>query len=328
MLSRLADLVRLRAYSDLLVQPVGRVAMASLRDLTVGTLVNAYIDLARADGTTRATIDGQTFDLRLPFNARAGDTVALRVVEAAPQPRFMVELDAQAAPQAPSLSETARFITALLAESEKLPVAKLAAAGVPLLSGPPNDSREIARALQLALADSGMFYESHQAQWAADRRPLDALLREPQTRLQPLTVDGGNTATSAQTEPQLKELPVHRDALTMVRQQLQTLETQQVVWQGTLWPGQTIEWQVGGDPSAPAANDAEREWSSQLRLTLPRLGGIDATLLVSSRGVRINLRADSADGASMLEANRPALRAALKDAGIAALGIGVVHAGA
>ena len=327
MLSRLADLVRLRAYSDLLVQPVGRAAAVSLANLDVGARVIALVELARSDGSVRARIDGQPFDLKLPFNARAGESIALRVAAREPQLRFTLDAGADSAPRPASLSETARFITALLAESEKLPVTSMPAAGPPLLDGPPTNSRAIANVLRSALADSGMFYESHQAQWVAEERPLAALLREPQSRLRPLTAHAMPDTPAGET-PQLKELPAHRDALTVVRQQLETLETHQVVWQGTLWPGQTIEWQVGREPAPPNLPDEEHEWRSRLRLTLPRLGDIDATMVVSAHGVRVNLRANTQDSAAMLDENRQSLRDALADAGVPSLGIGVVHAGA
>jgi len=326
MLNRLADLVRLRAYADLLVQPVGRAAAITLADLEVGTHVSALVELARADGTVRAKIDGQPFELRLPFNARAGDTIELRVAARDPQLRFVLEPAADPAPPNTSLSETARFITALLAESDKLPVTSAAVAGPPLLEVPPQDSRVIAHALKNALSDSGMFYESHQAQWVADDRPLAALLREPQARLAPLGDD--MKPDVAANAPQLKELPVHRDALTVVRQQLETLETHQMVWQGTLWPGQTIEWQVGEDPAQQHKPPAEREWQSHLRLSMPTLGNIDATLTVSLRGVRVNLNTASADSAALLEDNRRSLREALDAAGVQPLGIAVNHVGA
>jgi hypothetical protein len=170
-----------------------------------------------------------------------------------------------------------------------------------------------------------MFYEAHQAQWVDETRPLAALLREPQAQLRPLA--GDETDTLSHDLPQLKELPVHRDALTMVRQQLETLETRQIIWQGTLWPGQTIEWQVG-EESAQAASGGEEEqaWRSRLKLSLPRLGGIDATLIVTTRGVRISVRAGDADSAAMLDDNRASLHSALAAAGVPPLAIGVAHA--
>lgn len=325
MLNRLADLVRLRAYADTLVQPVGRSGAVSLSNLEVGSHVTALIELARADGTVRAQIDGQAFELRLPMQARPGDTIAMQVTAREPQLRFMLEPGGEPSPQT-ALSETARFITALLTESDKLPPAKVATAGPPLLDTQTDDSKVIAVALKNALAESGMFYEAHLAQWVAEERPLTDLMREPQSRLSPLSADDKSLIT-AEDVPQLRELPVHRDALAVVRQQLQTLETQQMVWLGRLWPGQHIEWQVGEEPTPQGAAAEEREWQSTLRLTLPRLGEIDAAISLSSRGVRVNVRAVSERGAATLEANRQSLRERLLDAGITPLGIGVVHVG-
>jgi hypothetical protein len=325
MLNRLADLVRLRAYADTLVQPVGRSGAVSLSNLEVGSHVTALIELARADGTVRAQIDGQAFELRLPMQARPGDTIAMQVTAREPQLRFMLEPGGEPSPQT-ALSETARFITALLTESDKLPPAKVATAGPPLLDTQTDDSKVIAVALKNALAESGMFYEAHLAQWVAEERPLTDLMREPQSRLSPLSADG-KSLTTTDDVPQLRELPVHRDALAVVRQQLQTLETQQMVWLGRLWPGQHIEWQVGEEPTPQGAPAEEREWQSTLRLTLPRLGEIDAAISLSSRGVRVNVRAVSERGAATLEANRQSLRERLLDAGITPLGIGVVHVG-
>lgn len=327
-LNRLADLVRLRAFADLVVQPVGRAAATTLGNLGLGAQVTAQIQIARADGTVRATIDGEPFELRLPFNARAGESIALRVAAREPQLRFTLEPDAETTPQLPRLSETARFITALLAESEKLPLTAQKVVGPPLLDGPPQNSSAIAHALRNALADSGMFYEAHQAQWAVDKRSFAALLREPQARLRPLPAENTPGLLTSDLPP-LKELPVHRDALTVVRQQLETLETRQLVWQGTLWPGQTIEWQVGEAPAHAAGDDGDgHEWQSRVQIALPRLGAIDATLVVSARGVRVHLRADTHDAATLLDANRQSLQRALADAGVPPLAIGVVHAGA
>lgn len=330
MLNRLADLIRLRAYADLLVQPVGRVGGSTLKNLAPGTQVMAIVGQLRADGSVRATIEGAEFDLRLPYRAAPGEQVPLRVAAREPQLRFALDPLPDAMRPA-QLSDTARFINALLAESEKLPVAAKGAAPAPLLPAPPADSRAIAHALKGALADSGIFYEAHQAEWISDARPLAALRREPQARLAPLpppeeTAAAGPGA-AGEGLPRLKELPVHRDALSIVRQQLETLESRQLVWHGTLWPGQTLEWEIGEDtPPAPAL-PAERVWRSRLRLTLPRLGEVDASLAVSGDGVRVDLRAQSAGAAGTLAAERIALQRALADAGVPALAIGVAHAG-
>jgi hypothetical protein len=56
---------------------------------------------------------------------------------------------------------------------------------VPLLPEPPaTDAKPLAAQLQRSLQASGLFYESHLAQWAAGERSLSSLRDEPQGRVQ------------------------------------------------------------------------------------------------------------------------------------------------
>jgi hypothetical protein len=337
MLNRLSDLVRLRTFADSQVPPVSRVNMEALSDLMPGDTVRALVEATLADGTYRVAIRNQPFTLRLPFQARAGDTLQLSVAAREPQLRFALAAEDQIPELATNLSETARFITALLDESEKFPLTQTTRSGAPLLASEPGDSAETAAALRDAIAHSGMFYESHQAQWLAGERALSALLREPQARFAPLRNDhksararpAGDADQSAVVivdgAPQLPELPVHRDALTMIKQQLDTLESRQVAWHGMIWQGQPLDWEVTEQPrDTPPGADAP-PWRTQLRLTLPRMGKIDATLLVAAHGVTISLRAAAAETQTVLTTQRTHLQKSLRDAGVTPLGI-TVHA--
>jgi hypothetical protein len=62
--------------------------------------------------------------------------------------------------------------------------------GAPLVALPAAGRGELAGQLAAALArtfsGSGLFYESHQAQWVAGERSLDSLRQEPQGKLPPL----------------------------------------------------------------------------------------------------------------------------------------------
>jgi hypothetical protein len=335
MLNRLSDLVRLRTFADAQVPPVSRVNMETLNDLLPGDYVRALVEAAMPDGTFRVAIRNQTFMLRLPFQARAGDTLHLSVAAREPQMKFALLTGQEATEPRANLSETARFITALLGESEKLPRASLVRTGAPLLAGLPGDSAETTAALREALASSGMFYEAHQLQWVAGQRALAALMREPQARFAPLR---GNheTAVTAQADdaaasaivvvddtPRLPQLPVHRDALAMIKQQLDALESRQITWHGMLWQGQPLEWEISEQPhDTPQTTDAA-PWLTRLRLTLPRMGKIEATLLVAAHGVTITLRAAATETLSLLADQRVKLQQSLRDAGVTPLGITV-----
>lgn len=335
LLNRLSDLVRLRTSANTQVPPVSGPNMAALSDLMPGDTVRAQIEAAMPEGTFRVAIRNQPFILRLPFKAQAGDTLQLSVVTREPQIKFAFLMREDTPGVATNLSETARFITTLLGETEKLPLTSIARTGAPLLAGLPGDSIETASALHNALTQSGMFYEAHQAQWIAGERALAALMREPQARLAPLRpgnasawpVDAEDAITSAgasvDAPPPLPELPVHRDALTIIKQQLDTLETRHIAWNGMIWHDQPLDWEVAEEPHDTPEIADEHRWRTRLRLSLPRLGRIDATMLVAARGVAITLHAATTETAAALTDHRAKLQQSLVDAGVTPLGITV-----
>ncbi len=335
MLNRLSDLVRLRTFANAQVQPVSRVNLDALSDLEAGDTVRAQVEAQLPDGTYRVAIRQQPFQLRLPFRAQVGDSLQLSVVTREPQIKFALAVQEDAPGLATNLSETARFVTALLDESEKFPHTETVRAGAPLLAAASGDSAEIAIALRNALAHSGIFYEAHQAQWIAGQRALAALMLEPQARYAPLrqsrqpaqcAQDGAGLDSAIvvlDDAPRLPELPVHRDALAVIKQQLDTLESRQVAWHGMIWQGQALDWEISEEPPAATQSGAPPAWRTRLRLTLPRMGRIDATILVAGRGVTITLRASNAGTLSMLSSHAPNLQLSLREAGIAPLGISV-----
>jgi Flagellar hook-length control protein FliK len=183
------------------------------------------------------------------------------------------------------------------------------ARAMPILASPPDNPAELAKGLQSALVRSGLFYESHQAQWVAGARPLEELMHEPQALLK-RTAD-----------------PVHPQATALVQQQLETLDTRQIVWAGQVWPDQPLEWRIEEEPPHDHAPDeAPASWKTSLRLTLPQLGAMTATLSLYGNDVRLTLSAAGSDAQSTLRAAEPALRTALDRAGLTLLGMSIAEA--
>lgn len=123
--------------------------------------------------------------------------------------------------------------------------------------------------------------------------------------------------------PALK-FPVHAETISLVQQQLQTLDSRQLAWQGQVWPGQTMEWRVeeraareggGGDAELP-------HWQTSLRLQLPSLGNVQATLAFIPQGLRINLKAESGAAEIMKSALDKLLRS-MESSGLHVLGMSV-----
>lgn len=107
------------------------------------------------------------------------------------------------------------------------------------------------------------------------------------------------------------------EAASLIQQQLTALEQQRIQWRGELFPGQPLEWEITRDaPQKDSPQAPEASWSSQLRLELPMLGDISATIRLTGGKVQIQVDAENATTGSLLQANSPALANAMADAGL------------
>jgi hypothetical protein len=266
--------------------------------------------------------------------------------------------------QGATLSQAARLIATLLAGEAGPDVdyggkpngAAATSRTEPLLPTAPQDSARLAAALRSAVADSGAFYEANQARWVRGELPTEALLQQPQGRHSPLLqarpADASGQPAPPANQPQGMAAPPARtdaaayqapsatseraapaatapvlppDLAPVVRQQLETLNTQAFSWHGQVWPGQDMEWAIaehepGGDREGDAA---QASWTTSLRLALPRLGEVSASLQLAASGISVLVRAESPSGAAELRAAHPLLAASLSAAGLRLLTLGV-----
>jgi hypothetical protein len=209
-----------------------------------------------------------------------------------------------------------------------------------LLAQPPTGAAQLAPALQEAIARSGLFYESHQAQWVEGRLPREALLREPQGRHSRAPPHGagaraglpavasaeiaGKPAPAEMASAGVNPAVLPPDLQPLVQQQLDTAATQQILWRGEVWPGQVLDWEIEEEPRARQEGEAEEpaQWRTRLRLALPRLGDVAATLQLTPLGVSIALEVPQAAAAAMRD-RRGELAGALSAAGVPLLGFAV-----
>lgn len=168
---------------------------------TVGEQVRAQVTGMLPSGRYSVLVKDQLLDLNLPRNTEEGEQLDMRVLANSPRLTFLLERQPGNAPlplpqpqQAPpdtsssvDLSETARFLGNLLAESagEEVPTQTRAQVLTPplmasLAAAP--DTIKLAEALKQAVSESGLFYESHLAQWSNGERTLKQLLAEPQAK--------------------------------------------------------------------------------------------------------------------------------------------------
>jgi hypothetical protein len=317
----------------------------------VGQSMPADVLTKLPDGSFVVRINDMVARMPLPQGAQVGTQVPLTLVTLAPRPTFQVQTGqgapafAEAGPPLPegaspqssplaylegkdaaaltrtaallagarglaqlpggtadganaSISTAGKMLGDVIAAARKAETQASAAVGrTPLLGGPSGDAGAIAQALKDGLGKSGLFYESHVAEWAEGARPRADLAAEPQARGMPPPTDP-NTAQ-------------------FINLQLNAHEQGKVAWQGQLWPGRDMQWDVERDASSQDGGDEENggTWQSSLRLRFGALGEVAARVVLS--GGQLHIRLDAQDEAvkGLLDAHRARLADALDAAG-------------
>lgn len=270
-------------------------------------------------GIFKVRVATQLLQMSLPSNIRPGDSIELQVVSL--QPRLTFSLIASANPLSTpeQLSATSRLLSSL---SQQQPEKALVHAPQSSLLWPSKSvpqPQQLSGQLREALTNSGLFYESHQAQWLTGSRSTNQLLQEPQNQpAQPPSSHMTNTAEAphlpGSPTSQPDRIPQHLQAL--VQQQLNALETNQVLWQGHAWPGQVMQWEIHEHMPQTPDMETARQWVTQLHLDLPNLGEVTATLRFNQAGIILTLQA-ATDGTRAVLGNASSqLIASLTQAGI------------
>lgn len=136
--------------------------------------------------------------------------------------------------------------------------------------------------------------------------------------------NAGHAPAAAQAQGLGLNIPDHLQ--TLVRQQLNALETGQIIWRGDVWPGQDMQWEVHEQQARTPAEAGQRQWVTQIYLHLPNLGEVSATLRLNSAGVGMTLNASNPQTRTTMSSASTELVAALSDAGIPVAGLPVVDA--
>ncbi|MDR2637136.1 MAG: flagellar hook-length control protein FliK [Zoogloeaceae bacterium] len=108
------------------------------------------------------------------------------------------------------------------------------------------------------------------------------------------------------------------DLTHLVQQQLEALATNTYVWQGQIWPGQNMDWEiVEEEERREKGENLAANWTTRLRLELPRLGSLEAVLkLLGGREIEISLRTENDAARVRLSADNAALRRRFETAGL------------
>lgn len=327
--------------------PVTADAPLPLSEIKVGQQLQGSVQAQLSPGLFRVLVAGQSIQMRLPATIRSGETINLRVISTTPQLTFSIAASTAPISTQEQIGAAARLLADLAQQPIQDPVTRQlgkTAVWQTALTAP--ESRQLATALRDALANSGLFYESHQAQWVRGERSTAQLLVEPQNQLldkravlpgtekTPLSqrADVAQQSTP-QNNPANKTSPgdappdtplssglgtatVAKELVPLVQQQLHTLETHQLTWAGQVWPGQQMQWEIQGQPEHRDAPQDERQWRTEMELALPRLGDVHAQLVFSGSGLKLTLHVADTATATLFNRSLAQLKSALANVNI------------
>ena len=366
---------RLQVSADAALRPVAQTQEIAdkLSGLVAGQKVMAEIQAMLPNGTYRAMINQRSITLALPFSAKSGDSLELQVTENDGKLALAVLSrqdgsagKAGAESVSATLSRTGQLISSLFAGTNRAQGRDAHAVPLngnqPIATAPPNTAQDLLPLLKQAITQSGMFYESHQAEWVEGRLPKAALLQEPQGKLssptafasalaeeqgvsqnQPrastgepavaarITADlaqSSNTSVegskAAIAQSQTSGQVVAPQTQPLVQQQLEALATQNFAWQGQVWPGQEMRWEIEEDAARQTPEgEAAAAWSTRMRLSLPHLGEVDARIRLQGNLLSVSIAAAEAATCERLRAAGQGLSQSLEDAGLTLGTLGV-----
>jgi len=315
-----------------------------------GQQLKGEVLAALGGGRFMVQVADQALEFSLPKGMRSGDRITLFFISNDPRQTFL--MTRFGLPGDSRVSETGRWLSSFLgAATESVPARETLGILRTLLSGPPGDAVQVGATLQRGMRESGLFYESHLARWFGGEYALEDILKEPQGRLSKLKqtnlahLPGGGQAlelpVSGMKNSSLEAMEaafrkagnvndhdtvVDQRSLTVVRQQLDSLQSGQVVLHGELFAGQPFEWSVNErEARRNSAGGQERSWDTVLRVDLPHLGGVTARLKLDGARVTVDFHTREDASVALLERGREGLREQLQAAGLELEKIGVRH---
>jgi flagellar hook-length control protein FliK len=300
------------------------------KQFELGQKLQGTVQAQVAPNVFNVRVADQLLQMQLPSFIRSGDTITLQVASLQPRLTFTLAASSNPVSTPESLSATARLLSSLSQQPlERSYVRPIQSS--PLWTGGQAlpDTTLLASKLHDALSHSGLFYESHQAQWISGTRPTTQLLLEPQNQLAQSALAQGASARNTDSTVPAAALPqpgtVQRAAETaipehlkmLVQQQMNALETRQVLWQGQAWQGQEMRWEVREEsPHRNTRGEQEGQWVTQISLDLPNLGGVSARLSFNGNALNLSLDVTDEQTRTMLGNASSQLIAALTERGI------------
>ena len=323
------------------VSPTSSIAaVTELPDLAIAQRYQASVEDRLTNGNFKVMVNGHELQMNLPANSKTGDQLNLLLVSKEPRLKFallstipttsntlnVTRASLDLAGIGAELSKTGLFLGSLTQDTIKSLSTPHLNSSTPILTAPPMTTQQLPSLLQQAMSISGLFYENHQAQWVMGKRTLEQLTQEPQGKIPTNSTPTINNQTTSSISSN-HDAPVHPQSLSLVQQQLNLLETGHLSWRGEVWAGQTMQWDITKDPSPSDEEGETTGWQTRLRLNLPKLGEVVATIGLNKGDVKVTLNATDSKTLSLMQDGQQPLTESMTAAGLNIIGMdfGTIH---
>lgn len=323
--------------------------------LATGQVIQAKILSASPNGVFTVSVGSGTLRMNLPAEMKVGTTFSLQVTSTTPRLTLMLSpttvssdnklvsdntaesdtnvastqtisnlpkqqilpnnsAEIQGSSTTTSISDVSRLIDLILRLPNQSPTQAHILENTPIV---PNltdlkNTVNVASILENKISQSGIFYESHLSEWAVGEKSKNDLINEPQSRLPEINTEliEKNDLTSG----------VNREIIQLVQQQLHLLENENIKWQGEIFPGQKIEWDIRRENrsknSKSSASPEIDQWQSEVKFELPTLGTVSATINLIENRLKISVASREQETTKTLKIYIPELIATFTALGI------------
>jgi hypothetical protein len=318
----------------------------SLQNLVPGQQVQGEVLARLSDKVYLVKIAGDLYRTELPEPTQTGTNLTLTFRTREPRPEFSLQSNRSDASPVRLSATAASLIEALKVTSAQTSTQSIKSLE-PLLTTPPANTFALAASLRNALSFSGLFYESHLLQWFLGERLFADIQKESRIRLASMTKKGSESIFDQNPSEELgqaaekkgllalvlanDELPDNQkhistlpDSLnsSLLREQVETLLSGIFHWQGSVWQDQKMEWEVEKKDSE-SDQESERSWRTTLRLSLPNLGEVSATLVSSDEGISGRITTDSTTTKNEMKRELECLEERMAGSGLTLISIAI-----
>lgn len=283
----------------------------------------ALIESRLPNNNAQILVADQQLQVKLPDTFKPGTKLILIVSSIEPQLKFTIapEIQPQTQDEQTRLSATGKFLGNLaqdLLKNQNANNTQTITSQAPVIGDANLNSTELPSLLKKTITQSGLFYESHQAKWINGENTLENLRQEPQGRTTVIASESSALKTQTTAQLPITDLSIPSQTVSLVSQQLSTLETGHIFWRGTVWENQLMDWDIHEEKKNNKENESESliSWDSQLRLSLPNLGEILIKLSLCNHNIKIDIDALRSETIHLLENNQNPLANDMHASGI------------